>query len=637
MKLEYINIRNFRSIEEVKIELTPSCRILVGINESGKSNILKALSSLGEYMPSDKEDIREPLQDEDPIGDSFIRFVFSLNKEEIERLYESLSQKVFSKNLIKTPIVKRGNQTLNLKSFIGLESDALYKVDVKNQKKYECYWGNIGPYELINEWKKPSSQCPEDFEIDKNSTEKLALNILALVKASDFPEIPPEYLAPATFKDLWEVIGLQINNITSDSLPKTLFWQYSEKNLLPSSISIDSFIADPNVCLPLKSMFLLAGINNIAEAVTEARKKSRNSLHNFFKNVADKTTTHFRNVWKEHKTIEFELIPDGEDIIPGVREKNRYDFSKRSDGFKRFVSFLLLISAKVKSGALTDTLLLTDEPDTSLHPSGARFLREELIRISRTNYVVFSTHSIFMIDRENIGRHIIVTKKNEKTTISKANDSNIADEEVIFNALGYSIFESLQRRNIIFEGWKDKHLFQTATKKMPSTYSELKGKFKDVGLCHAKGVKHIKSITPIMELAQRECLIISDSDKPARDKQSEYISLNGYGKWLRYDEVLNSGPPIKTGEDFLKPEVFRSPIKDVKKKYPSLPDFDETRMNDSQGKLYVIDEWLRLGGLDNQTKERELKVIKDQVFENLRVSNIEDSYFLFLKKLAEFL
>src|SRR5206468_7778106 len=120
----------------------------------------------------------------------------------------------------------------------------------------------------------------------------------------------------------------------------------------------------------------------------------------------------FSSVWKEHQSPSRERVPAGEQPIRGVREKNRYDCARRSDVFKRFVSFLLLISANAKSGSLADTLLLIDEPDTSLHPSGTRFLRDELLRIAKTNYVAYSTHSIFMIDRDNIGRHIIVTKKN---------------------------------------------------------------------------------------------------------------------------------------------------------------------------------------------------------------------------------
>jgi len=38
-------------------------------------------------------------------------------------------------------------------------------------------------------------------------------------------------------------------------------------------------------------------------------------------------------------------------------------------------------------------------------------MREELIKLSQFNTVLFATHSVFMIDREAIERHIIVKKE----------------------------------------------------------------------------------------------------------------------------------------------------------------------------------------------------------------------------------
>jgi len=41
MKLDKAEIVNFRSIKKETVVFDPACRVLVGINESGKSNILK--------------------------------------------------------------------------------------------------------------------------------------------------------------------------------------------------------------------------------------------------------------------------------------------------------------------------------------------------------------------------------------------------------------------------------------------------------------------------------------------------------------------------------------------------------------------------------------------------------------------
>ncbi len=82
MELEKINIVNFRSIKDVSIDFGHKCRILVGINETGKTNILKALSLLDEKEPIRKEDIREPLPNEPKIKKAYVCFIYRLNEED---------------------------------------------------------------------------------------------------------------------------------------------------------------------------------------------------------------------------------------------------------------------------------------------------------------------------------------------------------------------------------------------------------------------------------------------------------------------------------------------------------------------------------------------------------------------------
>ena len=94
MKLNRVEIKNFRSIKDITVNFEPACRVLVGINESGESKILSALPSLGEgYKPVKKDDLREALPDEDPIAESLVRFVFRFEKAESDELLEKNSSK----------------------------------------------------------------------------------------------------------------------------------------------------------------------------------------------------------------------------------------------------------------------------------------------------------------------------------------------------------------------------------------------------------------------------------------------------------------------------------------------------------------------------------------------------------------
>jgi len=109
-----------------------------------------------------------------------------------------------------------------------------------------------------------------------------------------------------------------------------------------------------------------------------------------------------------------------------------------------------------------------------------------------------------MVDRHNIERHLVVKKEKEITHLENAGKTEILDEEILFQALGTSIFEVLKENNLIFEGWTDKKLFSEAIKYVKGPEKEeIKEYLKCKGLTHAYGLKNIKYIASIMELAER--------------------------------------------------------------------------------------------------------------------------------------
>lgn len=618
MRLKKVEIRNFRSIEDVTVDFEQTCRVLVGINEAGKSNILKALSFIEpNLLPVKKNDLREPLPDEDLITESYIRFVFKFEKNETDQLFETVSSKILT-NLKKPSLFSKNEETLTLKDFCNRFDEGLYVTDIMKESKQYRYW-RIG-YSLVAGWKKPSKHCPQDF-IHPLNGENFRLAQYSLVNLKDYVGVPDGYLEDASISDVQTLIGLAITSITKANLPSSLFWEYDEKNLLPNSVQINAFSSDPDICSPLKNMFILAGITNINESINEARKGTDNQFQNYLDRIAKKTTRHFREVWKnDYKDIEFSLRLNADQLIPGVKEKNIHDFSRRSDGFKRFITFLLMISVNVKTDMLCNTLLLIDEPDISLHPTGARYLRDELIRISKKNQVIYSTHSIFMIDSGDISRHYIVKKNKEITSINSAGVSNIADEEVLYNALGHSVFSILKEKNIIFEGWRDKRLFNVF---IENATADMKSKMKNIGVCHARGVKNIKAITPLIDLANRKCLIVSDSDKPAKEHQKIYKQEKGYGEWKTYQDIDSTLEAV-TGEDFLKNDYISKQVQSVLKNSNLV--FDVSVLPLNRGKIIAIQKWLIDNGMNNDQVMGMVNQIKDTIFENIQYSNIENSY-----------
>lgn len=625
MKLNRVQIKNFRSIRDIEINFVLPCRVLVGINESGKSNILNALALLSDdYNPVKKDDLREALAHEGQIKESEVTFIFRFEKPESDKLVEVVSAKIIAG--IKNPdVVFFGKKKLSVKEFCSTRNEGLYSADILEEKKKINYWSFDEKYKLLEDWKKPTSVCPADFQIELKG-QKYQLSQYKLVRTNDLENIPEGYLEDASIKEFEDLVGDAITEITKENLPKALFWEYDEENILPGFVKITEFAENPDTCIPLKNMFTLAGVKDIKGGLEEKSKLSNNQFQNYLKNIAKKTTSYFRSAWKEYKNIEFSLKLDGDKIIPGITEENTYDFARRSDGFKRFATFLLMISVNVKMDNLRNTLLLVDEADASLHPTGARCLRDELIKISKKNYVVYSTHSIFMIDSGDISRHYIVKKKDEITNIEQAQTSNIADEEVLYNALGHSVFAILKEKNIIFEGWKDKRLFQIA---LENTSAEIKKKYKDAGICHARGAKSMKAITPMIELAKRKCLILSDSDSPAKEQKKLYEKEKGFGEWKHYQNIDASIEAI-TGEDFLKNDFIAKQI-NIALSGANMPSFSQSSLPDKKGKVAIIKKWLTDNGMTEDQMNESIKQIKDTVFENLKHQNIEDDYTKLLR------
>ncbi len=619
MELKRVDIKNFRSISDLKLNISKSCKVLVGINESGKSNIIKALNYINSDIQLNVQDNkREPLPDEAPISDSYIRYVFKMSHSEKEKLISEINGSISPSS--KMPKILSGKGLISLEDALFPNDEVLYIRNFKENKSYLTHWALDPVLKLENSWKK----MPNTFAtIILNQDKSQSTHKYKIIHGDNQKNYPNVTLVDANINDLRMLAREKLQALFLKNIQGALFWKYSEENILPDRILIEEFCEEPESCLPLKRMFNLAGIFKIEKELVEAQNLSTNQFKNYLSKIAKKATTHFRKIWKDYKSLEFNLDVNGEYLIPGIKEKNVHDFSRRSDGFKRFVSFLLLISFQVELNEFPYDLLIIDEPETGLHPSGARYLRDELIRISNKVPVYYSTHSIFMIDPNEIGRHLIVKKRDEVTSIEIAEVANIIDEEVLYNALDFSMYSVLKESNIIFEGWRDKKLFVEALNKAPT---EIKKNYDQIGFCHAHGVTSINNITPGMELGRRKCLIISDCDEAALRHQKQYIKDQGYGKWQTYKDIDDSIEAI-TGEDFLKNVYIEKVVKRLLSEKGHCVTTD--LVLDNSNKIKDLTKWLKQNTIPNT--DEIIKELKTELFKDIKASDIEGEYMKLLK------
>lgn len=604
MHLKYCEIKNFRSIKELKIGFENNFQILVGLNEAGKSNILKAMSFIRSNIVPEDDDVRDPRHDETPIDVAYVRFGFGLEKAETQVIFESLKSKFKAKN-IKHPIIQIGSENYSLQDFCNYKKDGLYTINLLTKKKTAQHWTLAGSrYTISKSWKKVPETWIEYSKFESNDFRYICID--------DYPEYRDDSaLMDILLDELNTLVGVKITEFVIDELFECIVWDYKENNLLPERIDIAAFKSNPDSCEPLRNIFYLAGYKDIVKTISDAELKT-NGMRNLLRKLSENATQHLRRVWPEYRKISIELSQNGKVIEAGiVDEFNVYSLKRRSDGFKRFVTFLLMISAKVKADYLNNTIIIIDEPDIGLHPSGVQFLREELKKISKDNIVLVASHSIFMIDKDRIDRHLIVKKEKEETTITSNYSSTMLDEEVIFRALGYSFFELLKKRNVIFEGWSDKFTFQ----KWIESNKVIKKDWKDIGMIHALGAKDVDRVSSQLENLNRECFIITDADEPSLEWQKKY---SGLYNWITYKDLGFKNK--ETIEDFINVDYVQKMILFVLQKEQLDVGVSLDGCPTFNSKMKKLESAL---GVSKEEFKRLKTMIKNMIFEGLVPKNID--------------
>lgn len=541
MKLKKVEIYGFRSIEHMEILFDGNGhKVLVGKNESGKSNILKALYLLSGMRGFEEKDKKEMHQ-----KDAFVSFLFDLEDDEIDEARNEFCEKFLADKKQKL------TEEYTIQSFFEEHSkDILYEV-VYGKKSSWTYW-RIDPKLKLNDKWYSVNECELNEKIPARSyiNDEFIKNNLD----TEEQEAIKTYIEKITMENIYSFLRTKLKEyVAPDNYTfPVIYWKYNaQEHDLPSYIEKETFIEDTESCIPLKNMFLLSDIQEeeIGSKISEANKLGHNSLRSLLDNVSTKTNEYIENTWTEYAGVKIELRSDGERIVIGIQDsKNTFDFEQRSDGFRRLISFLLLISAENNQENINQRLILIDEPETGLHPSSAKDLRNKLIELGKENLVVYATHSISMIDTENIKNNLIVTKEDENTTFEAAKEDGTSPAESVYQAIGYSIYENLKQTNILLEGYTDKKIFK----------SFMKGDdWKDFGICYTEGVKNIKNVVPNLELVSRKYFVLSDADEVAQEKKK---AMGNPEYWYTYEDLNNNANTI---EDFYNESFFKGIVENI--------------------------------------------------------------------------
>ena len=144
--------------------------------------------------------------------------------------------------------------------------------------------------------------------------------------------------------------------------------------------------------------------------------------------------------WTQGKDLDFVLISDSankaillrivDPAVPGIHVRP----SERSLGFTHFFTTKSILYSYQMDSDASSFVWLFDEPGVYLHPAGQFDLLRVLDTPGTKNQVIFSTHSIFMIDRSQPSRHRLLIKNESGTIVERKPYSS--RWRVALNALG---------------------------------------------------------------------------------------------------------------------------------------------------------------------------------------------------------
>ncbi len=594
MKLNKISIKNYKSIKDLTLnikEINGSfLRTLLGINESGKSNILKAVFEMSNNSTINYE--KDCQKDARRNGEMIIiSFIYELNTAEIKNLSDVLS---------KSQIVPK-DQTTRVKLM-----ERRLTLTSNSQKIYE--W-----LPVISEGVK---------FIKKNENEKDSEEIALLQNEASFEE-----LKNAIKKS-------EAESFFEKSKPQITYWKAEPQYLIKNPINLDTFKQNKNSNIPLKNLFSLVGISEKnLDTLIDRVKKDDAERRQVSKEISEKSTKYINEVWPEHK-IRFEIwIESNSNCLVHIMDKDSielFQMDERSDGFKQFVSILLTLSADVRNNIIKDNIILIDEPEINLHPSSIQYLRDELLKISKDNHIIIASHSIFIVDKKNLERHIKVFKEQGETKIDEISQDNPFAEEVIYRSLGTSIYEIIEPYIMIFEGSTDKDIYDAFVSKFKE---ENVSKLKTIS---ATGVKEIRKYLKFFNQKTVTAIVLVDSDKDGNDvlktikehdKEFEKSSFS-------IKDVIDLDKPDASLEDLLPGDL-------IKEIFFKIYDTELSELKENESFVKQIKEFKESKGL---TGDHDLKEFKDQLIKrvlsdmNLSFDEIKKKYhlyFKFFKKLNE--
>lgn len=617
MKLKKIIIDNFKSIDHLEFDVKKHggsyTTMFVGINEVGKSNILEAMSL---YNKPKEECFFTDYNNQNNEEKDCVKVIFEYEIKDKNEFKEAFHERlVNSENVLKKIKFKEIRKILLLK---------------KEKKEFE------EKYEIVYTGLKPEEYSFQ--KLNKNPKDKVLYEFFHMKDENSQNEIESKDIQVYNLDEevFQDILYDCINDTISNKELKVTLWKPEKEFLITNKIDLNKFKDTPSLNIPLRNIFSLSGFKTDKEIKTKIESiQDNNSLRRGLQStLSDHTTKYFGKVWKHEIEVDVE-ITDSLNCNVHIKDKGRlnrnkfFNMTSRSDGFRQFVSLILSLSIENSVLNMKNRLILIDEPENHLHPSGIRDMRNEFLNIGQKNYVFLATHSCFMIDSKNKERNFIIKKDKKQNTKYKqiTEESDVFDDEVLGEAFGINIYKDfLSPYKILVEGASDKKILQKAIKKFGNSDTIL--------ITNGFG-SNIVSVATRLNLEEVEPLVILDDDEIGRNNKDKIIRIEGIFNTSNVNtlrdienQIINHG----TIEDTLGKGFIQSKLNEyLEMKYGTdfiALDLSEEEPFIDQIKIYLQRE------KPNEDIDQFLLEFKAKISDEFNPSNLEENFPL-LKGLVE--
>jgi predicted ATP-dependent endonuclease of OLD family len=529
MYLNRLYIENYRSIQKLDLKFSKGRNVIVGKNNAGKSNIIKAIDLiLGEKSPTwDKSD---NITDTDFFEGNTSNEIFiwcELIREENEFLDLSESKGAFS-------VLKNKSNSLieRMEVDFSLKDNIFEFCSEEGQIRSDEYFYKI--------WIGTKSYCKRGFNQEFANIDNFAFAFRCKKEGDRYN------------KEMMFFYRSRIDPNWIFSVNANL------RNELLQSAIIPSF-RDPKDQLKISSYswygkLLKEYIKNDSPELSDAFEKVKDASNELFKGLQTEVCCSKIQIAFPNTKISFQFNPDSrQDVYKSTLIYVDDGFNSKLDekgaGIQSSV-IIGLFDYYIRNVAHTNgSLLAIEEPELYLHPHGRRVISDRLDTFldDSKNQVIITTHSPEFVCclNENINL-IIVTKNGNQTLARKFYFDNIRIKQILIKKQNAEMFFA---DAVIFVEGADKYIFEIISEEIGNEWKiitenlekQLLGKNwlndYNVSVINCTGKKEFWKYVKVFNEIGIPWLIVADFDF-LRDGLPEFFTKLSYDK--KYSDKLNA-------------------------------------------------------------------------------------------------